>query len=171
MITVTCSSDRCGVGVTELDAWCPGVRDCDALMVRRRLLVPVVLLLGGFGGAYLSVEEGWSTRFISSLPSPDQRSTVTKKKEQSTSLVLKLQKPVDDGEGGDRYILDVDKLLVFSAYYHLRHSRGSQRSPILSLAWVKQVALGRMDAIPLLYRRNHTFGLAKDAVRLLMRSV
>jgi hypothetical protein len=38
-------------------------------------------------GIYRSAaEEGWRTRFISCLPSADQRSTRTRKKDQSISL-------------------------------------------------------------------------------------
>lgn len=53
---------------------------------------PAVLLLAvdlsGFGGTYLSEDDGCRTRFISCFPSPDHRSTVHRKNEQSTSLVV-----------------------------------------------------------------------------------
>ena len=58
---------------------------CEVLVLRRR-----GGLLGGFGGTYLSAVEGCKTKFISCFPSADQRSTVTKKKETSTSLRFRL---------------------------------------------------------------------------------
>lgn len=50
----------------------------------------LVLLRFGLGvdvGTYRSADVGCSTRFISCFPSADQRSTVTRKKDVSISLV------------------------------------------------------------------------------------
>ena len=53
----------------------------DEVVVARRLALEEAL-----AGVYRSADVGWRTRFISLSPSCDHKSTVTRKKEQSTSL-------------------------------------------------------------------------------------
>lgn len=69
-----------GTGLCASEGWPGGAVD-DVVALR-------FAFAGAFAGVYLSADVGWRTKFISFVPSADQRSTVTRKKEQSTSLVL-----------------------------------------------------------------------------------
>lgn len=76
------------------------------------------------------MEEGCKTRFISCLASADHKSTVTRKKDQSISLVegsLNNGWVRSDRDGS----LDVDHRVVLMSDHHFDDGGRGQRTPIL----------------------------------------
>lgn len=80
-------------------------------------------LLAPTGTQRSAVEEGCITKFISRLLSADHRSTVTRKKEQSTSLRRLVSVEIEDQDGSR--LLDIHDGIVFFSDDHFSYDSRS----------------------------------------------
>lgn len=102
-------------------------------------LVPRRFVLGVFAGTYRSADVGCRTRFISCLPSADQRSTVTRKNDTSMSL-----RNVKQHSGSTRWhLLNVHIAPILSLHGHFRYRCWGEGSPILQTALSSAITFGR----------------------------